>query len=38
VQNVNWLASDMLLADVRKYMKPEDVAQFERSEHREPSA
>ncbi|MBK8208190.1 MAG: TIGR04053 family radical SAM/SPASM domain-containing protein [Planctomycetes bacterium] len=30
VQGVNWLAPDMLIKDVREYMKPEDIAQFER--------
>jgi radical SAM protein len=30
VKDVNWLAPDMLIADVRKYMKPEDLKQLER--------
>jgi len=31
VQGVNWLAPDMLLADVRKYMNPQDVSRFEKT-------
>lgn len=30
VQGVDWLAPDMLIKDVREYLKPEDIAQFEK--------
>jgi hypothetical protein len=31
VQGVDWLASDMLIKDVRQYVNPEDLPQFEGS-------
>lgn len=32
VEGVDWLAPDMLIKDVREYMKPEDIKQFEKPE------
>lgn len=32
VEGVDWLAPDMLIKDVREYMKPEDIAKIEKPE------